>query len=66
MGPNETLKLLHSKGHHKQDEKTTIRMGKNICKQSNRQRINIRNIQAANVAQYQKKQPNPKMGRRPK
>ena len=30
MGPNETSKLLHSKGNHKQDEKTTFRMGENI------------------------------------
>ena len=30
-------------------------------------RINLQNIQAAQAAQYQKnKQPNPKMGRRPK
>ena len=27
MGPNETSKLLHNKGNHKQDEKTTLRMG---------------------------------------
>ena len=27
----ETSKLLHSKGSHKQDEKTTLRMGENIC-----------------------------------
>ena len=27
MGPNETSKLLHSKGNHKQDKKTTLRMG---------------------------------------
>ena len=32
MGPNETSKLLHSKGNHKQDEKTTLRMEENICK----------------------------------
>ena len=25
-------KLLHSKGSHKQDKKTTLRMGENICK----------------------------------
>ena len=57
-------KLLHSKGNHKQDKKTALRMGENICKLSNGQRINLQNIQAA---QYQKtKQPNPKMGRRPK
>ena len=42
-------------------------MGENIGKKINRQRINIQNIQAAHAAQYQKnKQPNPKMGRRPK
>ena len=30
-------------------------------------RINLQNLQAAHAAQYQKnKQPNPKMGRRPK
>ena len=67
MGPNETEKLLHSKGNHKQDQKTTLTMGENICKQSNRQEINLQNIQAGHAAQYQKnKQPNPKMGRRPK
>ena len=61
------LKFLHSKGKHKQDEKTTFRMGENIYKQSNWQRINLQNLQAAHAAQYQKnKQPNPKMGRRPK
>ena len=32
MGPNETEKLLHSKGNHKQDQKTTLRMGENIFK----------------------------------
>ena len=25
-------KLLYSKGNHKQDQKTTLRMGENICK----------------------------------
>ena len=29
MGPNETSKLLHGKGNHKQDEKTALRMGEN-------------------------------------
>ena len=27
--------------------------------------INLQNLQAAHAAQYQKKKPNPKMGRRP-
>ena len=35
MGPSETSKLLHSKGDHKQDEKTTLGMGENICKRIN-------------------------------
>ena len=32
MGPNQTYKLLHSKGNHKQNEKKTLRLGENICK----------------------------------
>ena len=44
-----------SKGNHKQSKKTTLRMGENVCKQSNRQRINFQNIQIAHEAQYQKK-----------
>ena len=67
MELNESSKLLQSKGNDKQDEMTTLRMGENICKQSNGQRINLQNIQKAYAAQYQKnKQPNQKMGGRPK
>ena len=29
--PNETYKLLHSKGNYKQEEMVTLRMGENIC-----------------------------------
>ena len=57
MGPNETWKLLHSKGNHKEGEKTTLRMGENICQWSNWQRINLQNIQAAHASQYQKNNP---------
>ena len=32
------------KANYKQDEKTTLRMGENICKQINGQRINLENI----------------------
>ena len=56
MGPTETSKLLHSKGNDKQHKKTTLRMGENICKQSNWQRINLQNTQVAHAAQNQKKQ----------
>ena len=57
MGPNETQKLLHSKANDKQNEKTTLWMGKYICKWSNWQRINLQNLQAAHAAQYQKNNP---------
>ena len=50
----KTQKLLHSKGNQKQDENTTLRMGENICKWNNGQRINLQNIQTAHGAQYQK------------
>ena len=48
---------MHSKWSHKQDEKTTLRMGENIYKWNNRQRINLQTIQTAHGAQYQKKKP---------
>ena len=66
MGLHETSKLLHSKGNHKQDEKATLRMRENICEQSNRQGINLQNIQRAHAVQYQRKnkQPNQNMGGR--
>ena len=57
---------MHSKGNYKQGVKTTLRMGENN-KWSNWQRINFQNIQAAHTTQCQKnKQPNPKVGKRPK
>ena len=64
MGLNQTYKLLHSKGN----EKTTYRMGENICKQCDQQGLNFQNIQAAHTTQQQQKnkQPNQKMGRRTK
>ena len=31
MRPNQTYKLLHSKGKHKQNEKLTYGIGENIC-----------------------------------
>ena len=58
---------MHSKGNYKQGEKTALRMGENNSKQSNRQRINLKNIQATPPAQLQKnKWPNQKMGQRTK
>ena len=55
MGPNQTYKLLHSKGNHKQNKKTTYRMGENICKQCDRQGLNFQNIQTAHTTQQQQK-----------
>ena len=47
--------FLHSKGNHKQNEKTTHRMGENICKCGNQQGINFQNIQTAYAVVCQKK-----------
>ena len=67
MGPGLTLKLLHSKGNYKQGEKTALRMGENNSNWNNWQMINFQNIQAAHTTQWQKnKQPNQKVGKRPK
>ena len=58
-------KFLHSKGNQKQNEKTTHRMGENICKQGNRQGISLQNLQTAHTTQHQKnKQPNQKNGQK--
>ena len=47
-------KLLHNEGNYKQGEKTAFRMGENNSKRNNWQRINLKNIQAAPAAQFQK------------
>ena len=36
---------MYNKGNYKQGEKTAFRMGGNNSKRSNRQRINLKNIQ---------------------
>ena len=67
MGPDQTYKLLYSKGNHIQNEKITYRLGENICKWCDQQGLNFQNIQTAHTTQQQKnKQPNQKMDRRPK
>ena len=58
MRPKQTQKLLYSKGNHKQNEKTTLRMGENIWKWSNWQGINLQNIQTAPCSSIKKKQNN--------
>ena len=56
MGPNQIHKFLHSKENHKQNEKTTYKMGENICKQCDWQGLNFQNIQTAHTTQQQHKQ----------
>ena len=46
---------MHNEGTYKQGEKTAFRMGENNSKRSNCQRINLKNIGAAPVAQFQEK-----------
>ena len=50
---------MHRKGNQKQNEKTPHRMGENICKWCDWQRISIQILQVAHTAQHHKnKQPN--------
>ena len=51
MEPNQIHKLLYSKGNHKQNEKTTYRLGENICKWCNWQGLNFQNIQTPHTIQ---------------
>ena len=51
MGPNQTYKLLHSKGNHMQNEKTAYGLGENICKRCNQQALNFQNRQTAHTTQ---------------
>ena len=59
MRPNQTSKFLHSKGNPKQNEKTTHRMGENLCEGCYRQGPNLRNIQTTHTTQ-QKHNPSEK------
>ena len=54
VGPNQTYKILHSKGNHKQNKKTTYGLQENIYKWRNQQGLNFQNIQTAHTTQYQK------------
>ena len=67
MGDQQKVRVLSNKGNYKQGEKTALRLGENNSKRSNRQRINLKNIQETPAAQFQKnKRPNQKMGQRTK
>ena len=45
---------MHNEGNYKQGEKTAFRMGENNSKQGKWQRINLKNMQTAHAAEYQK------------
>ena len=47
----------YSKGNHQQNEKTDYRVGENICKPCNWQKINFQNTQTAYTTQYKKNNP---------
>ena len=53
---NHKQNTAFAQGNHKQNKKTTLRIGENICKQSNQQGINLQNIQTSHAPQYQEKQ----------
>ena len=51
------LKVLHGKGNHEQDEKTTFEMGENIWKLSNWWVIRLQNFPTPQTAQLKKNYP---------
>ena len=50
LDPAEAGPQQHSKGNHKLNEKTTHRMGENICKYCDQHGINLQNVQTAHTA----------------
>ena len=53
---------MHSTGNHHLNKKTACRMGENICKWSDRQEINLKNIQIAHTTQNERKTTQSKSG----
>ena len=50
-------KLLYCKGNHKQNEKSTYKMGENICKWCDWQGVNFQNIQRVHTAELKTNNP---------
>ena len=58
MGPNQTYKLLQSKGSRKKKKRPPTEWEKIVCKQCNQQGLNLQNIESILITQQQKsKQP---------
>ena len=51
MGPNQTYKLLHSKGNHKQNEKTTYGMREKYLQMMQPTGLNFQNIQTIHITE---------------
>ena len=49
MGPNQTYKILHSKGSHKQKQKDNHELEENICKDCDQEGLNVQNKQTAHT-----------------
>ena len=56
MGPNQIYKFFHSKGNHKQNEKTIYRIGENIGKPCHWQGLNFQNTTNSSYNSVTKKQ----------
>ena len=65
MGPNQTYKLLHSKGNHKHTKRTTYGLEENANDATNKELMSKIYKQFIRLKQ-KTKQPNQKMGRIPK
>ena len=57
---------MYSKGNHKQNEKTTYRLGENIFRLCDPQGIKFQNLYIAHTIARNPEQPNEKMARRSK
>ena len=67
MGPNELKSFCTAKETINKTKRQHSEWEKIFANEATDKGFNLQNLQAAHAAQYQKnKQPNPKMGRRPK
>jgi len=57
MGLYQTENILHNKGNHEQNEKTTYWIGEDICKWYIWKGVNIQNIKNSGNSTSKKQQP---------